>query len=63
MDISRVIISVPPFRALTTLLITCLLRPLPLQVDFEHGRAWDDKYVAPCDLLEYVVFVEPSEPS
>ena len=31
--ISRVIIRVTPFRALITLLITCLLSPLPLQVD------------------------------
>ena len=30
--ISRVIIRVTPFRALTTLLITYLLSPLPLQV-------------------------------
>ena len=31
--ISSVIIRVTPFRALITLLITCLLSPLPLQVD------------------------------
>ena len=34
--IIRVIIRVTPFRALITLLITYLLSPLPLQVDF-HG--------------------------
>ena len=32
MVIGRVIIRVTPFRALTTLLITYLLSPLPLQV-------------------------------
>ena len=32
MVVSRVIIKVTPFRALTTLLITYLLSPLPLQV-------------------------------
>ena len=31
--ISGVIIGVTPFRVLVTLLITCLLSPLPLQVD------------------------------
>ena len=41
MAISRVIIRVTPFRALITLLITCLLSPLPLQV----GALRDD-----CDL-------------
>ena len=30
--ISRVIIRITPFRALITLLVTCLLSPLPLQV-------------------------------
>ena len=34
MMISRVIIGVTPFRVLITLLITYLLRPLPLQVGF-----------------------------
>ena len=33
--ISRVIIRVTPFRALITLLITYLLSPLPLKVDFK----------------------------
>ena len=33
MVISKVIIRVTPFRALTTLLITYLLSPLPLQVE------------------------------
>ena len=33
MVIGRVIIRVTPFRALITLLITHLLRPLPLQVN------------------------------
>ena len=33
MVISRVIIRVAPFRALVTLLVTCLLSPLPLQVE------------------------------
>ena len=35
MVISRVIIRVTPFRALITLLITYLLSPLPLKVDFK----------------------------
>ena len=35
--ISRVIIRVTPFRALTTLLITYLLSPLPLQVGLYLG--------------------------
>ena len=34
--IGRVIIRVTPFRALTTLLITYLLSPLPLQVVVFH---------------------------
>ena len=47
MVISRVIIRVTPFRALTTLLITYLLSPLPLQVglrveglQFGRGSPW-----------------------
>ena len=36
MVISRVIIRVTPFRALTTLLITYLLSPLPLQVSLSQ---------------------------
>ena len=36
--ISRVIIGVTPFRVLITLLVTYLLRPLPLQVDHAMFR-------------------------
>ena len=36
--ISRVIIGVTPFRVLTTLLMTYLLSPLPLQVHHLGGR-------------------------
>ena len=38
MVISRVILRVTPFRALITLLITYLVSPLPLQVDYDTSK-------------------------